>query len=256
MFTFDILLHLSKTAYHPEIAELLEDLLSALHDARQILGWEDCMFVHADNTLRVSVTCPQADSLNPKNSTVYGKSWLERIESVLQAPVQFIPTGNDLRYEPYIEQEKPSFYILCYGDYSPLVNGDTRQPIPLYKIPFTYHDNACYNDIRFWERNYERIYGLWFNGAVGEQFARRQMQDADSALSKQGRAAGQRIEEVSGVPTFYFLFNYRRRSRKQDREWKCPDCGKEWWLEGRVPGDFIAFRCEGCRLVSSFTINS
>ncbi|MFM9948620.1 MAG: DUF2310 family Zn-ribbon-containing protein, partial [Saprospiraceae bacterium] len=163
MYTFDILLDLSKTGYQTEIAEQLELWIGYLYDSRQILS-EDYTFVHAANRLRVSVTCPEADALDSKNSTVYGKASLKKIEEVLQTPVQFIPTGTDPRYSPYSEQEKPSFYILYFAGFTPLISGDSGELIPLYKIPFTYHDDACYNDIRSWSNNYERIYGLWFNG--------------------------------------------------------------------------------------------
>lgn len=255
MFTFDIVLDFSKTGYQSEVAEHLEILLDCLYDTCQIIN-EDCAWVHSSNSLRVSVTCPKLDSLNPKNHTVYAKNWLNKIEEALQTSVQFIPTGNDPRYAPFVEREKPSFYILKFAGYSPLIDGDSKEQVPLYRIPVTYHDGACYNDINFWSNNYERIYGLWFNGAVGEQFALRQMQDANSALSKQGRAVCQRIEEVTGVPTYYFLFNYRRRSPKQDRAWKCPLTGNDWLLEGAKPSDDIAFRCVESRLVSRFTQNS
>lgn len=255
MFTFDIVLDLSKTGYQPEVTEHLEFLIGCLHHSRQIIN-EDCSFAQHSDALRASVTCPELDSLNPKNCTVYAKNWLDKLEGALQTPVQFMPTGIDSRYPPYTEQESPSFYILEFKGYSPLFNGDSNEPVPLYKIPFTYHDDACYDDIRFWSNNYERIYGLWFNGAVGEQFALRQMQDVDSALSKQGRAVCQRIEEVTGVPTYYFLFNYRKRSLKQDLAWKCPLTGKDWLIKGALPSDDIAFRCAESRLVSRFTQNS
>lgn len=82
------------------------------------------------------------------------------------------------------------------------------------------------------------------------------MQDPHSALSIQGRAVGQRIEALTGVPTYYFLFNYHRRSLNQDRAWKCPLCGKDWLLEGAEPSDDLAFRCIDDRIVSEFTRNS
>lgn len=253
MFTFDIVLDCSKTGYEPEIMEHLENLICCLYDARQILNEEDCSFVYASNTIKVSVTCPELAALNPKNCTVYGRNWIERIEQLLQTPVQFTPTGNNPSFTPYLGEVKPSFYVLYFSGYSPLVNGDSHEQIPLYKIPFTYHDDACYNDITFWNNNYNRIYGLWFNGAVGEQFAQQQMQDPNSALSKQGRTVCQRIEEVTGVPTYYFLFNYRKRSYQQELNWKCPLTGKDWLIEEAKRSDFIAFRCADSRLVSGFT---
>ena len=254
MFTFDIILDLSKTGYEPEIAEYLENLICCFSDAQQVIK-TDCTFVHASNALRVSVGCPEADALDLKNCTAYGKHWVEQLENALQAPVQFIPTGADPRFEPYIGQENPSFYILYGNRYFPLFNGDANRFVPLYKIPFTYHDEACYNDVRFWNNNYERLYGLWFSGEL-QKFALRQMQDPHSVLSKQGRAVCQRIEAVTGVPTYYFLFNYRQRSLAQDRAWKCPLCGKNWLLEGAEPSDDLAFRCTDDRIVSAFTLNS
>ena len=255
MFTFDIVLDFSSTGYQPEVVEHLEYLMGCLYRSRQIVN-EDWCFVQDPISLRVSVTCPELNSLDPQNSTLYAKNWLSKIEIALQMPVRFVPTGHDPRYPFYVEQGKPSFYILNFEGYSPLLNGDSNEPVPLYKIPFTYHDDACYDDIRFWSYNYESVYGLWFNGAVGEQFALRQMQDVDSALSKQGRAVCQRIEEVTGVPTYYFLFNYRRRSLKQDGAWKCPLCGKEWLVASAKSSDDIAFRCSESRLMSRFSQNS
>lgn len=253
-FTFEIVLDLSQTGYQAEVTEYLEHLVSCFADAQQIVH-DDIAFVHAENTLRVSVTCPEADALEVKNCTIYGKQWIEKIEQTLKMPVQFIPTGRDPRYEAYTAQEKPPFYVLYGNRLFPLVYGGSDDFVPLYKIPFTYHDGACYNDVQFWNNNYGRMYGLWFSGEW-ERYAQRQMQDPHTALSRQGRAVCQRIETVTGVPTFYFLFNYRRRTPAQDRAWKCPLCGKNWLLEGAEPTDTFAFRCEDDRIVSSFTINS
>ena len=79
-------------------------------------------------------------------------------------------------------------------------------------------------------------------------------QDPNSTLSKQGRSVCQRIEEMTGIPTYYYLFNYRKRTRQQDLDSKCPLTGKEWLLEEAKRSDFMDFRCEDSRLVSVFTI--
>ena len=254
MFSFDIILDLSKTGHHPEIVEYLDDLLTCLADAQQIIS-ADGTFVQTEHTLRVAVSCPELDALDVKNCTVHGKDWIEKIEAALQSPIQFIPTGIDPRHEAYTAQENPTVYILYGNRHFPLINEDTKRFVPLYKIPFTYHDEACYNDVRSWNNNYERLYGLWFSG-IHEKFAQRQMQDPRSALSTQGRAVCQRIETLTGVPTYYFLFNYHRRNLTQDRAWKCPLCGKDWLLEGAEPSDELAFRCIDDRIVSAFTLNS
>ncbi len=266
MFTFDLLLDLSQSGCQPEIVEHLDNLLRALRDTGQVVN-EDSPFVQKGTTLRVSILCPEAGALDTLTYSVFTINWLKKLEDALLTPIRFIPTGKDPRFEPYIEREKPSFYVLRHSGYSPLVNGDTGDCIPLYKIPQTWQyvsvmdgaplgDREGYHDVWSWHQNYERIYGLWFNGGVGERFALRQMQDPGSELSKQGRAVCRSIEEVSGIPAYYFLFNYRRRNQQRESNWKCPLSGKDWLLPLAKRGDFIAFRCEESRLVSSFTSNS
>jgi predicted nucleic acid-binding Zn ribbon protein len=129
------------------------------------------------------------------------------------------------------------------------------KPIPLYHIPPTHHDSKCYDNLKSWERNYQRLYGLWLNGEVCEQFALRQLQDPRSKLSQMGREMCQRIEDLTGKPTYYFLLNYRRWTKAKDNTRKCPLTGKDWLLESKTSSDPIAFKCEESRLVSELSAN-
>jgi len=64
------------------------------------------------------------------------------------------------------------------------------------------------------------------------------------------------LPELTGVPTYYFLFNYRTWTTKEDRERKCPITGNDWLIEGKTDDDFIAFKCDESRLVSELSTNT
>lgn len=155
---------------------------------------------------------------------------------------------------PYVPVENPTFYILYFKDWSPLISGPDEEPVPLYKIPYTAHGNT-YDDIYFWDNNYNRVYYLWIGSAVGERWALKQLQNHDSELNTQGRDCCEIIEKLTDIPTYYFLMNYRAWSHKQDRERKCPNCGGDWLIEGKTDRDFYAFKCDRCRLLSELSPN-
>ena len=137
----------------------------------------------------------------------------------------------------------------------PLICGDTHTEIPLYKIPRTDHDGDDYDNLFFWNKNYDRLYGLWLSSKY-EVFAEEQMQDAYSSISKAGRKLATLVEKLTGVPTYYFLLNYRSWSEEKDKERKCPITGNDWLIKGAKIHDYIAFKCDESRLVSELSANS
>lgn len=253
--TFNIELDISKTGYHDEYEHDFYAYLSGLEDSRQITD-EDYTISLSGNKLSVRVTCPEESALDIKNTPVRALKCRERLEELAGNKLQFIKTGTSIGWEKYTIPEKSSFYFLMDHDISPLRCGDSGESIPLYKIPYTYHDNCCYNDVRDWRRDYDCVKRMWFRGSVSERFMQYQLQDHRSALSKAGRAVCKRIEELTGVPTYYYLFNYRCISQEQDKKRPCPETGKKWFIEGGHPNELIDFKCDKSRLVSSLTNNS
>lgn len=199
--------------------------------------------------------CPEENSYEIKYTTKYGKNWKRKIEEELHCRLDFIYQGIDPEFEVTEIRKNPKFLILKTTGISPLIDGESFKQIPLYRIPYTYHDGECYDDINSWEKNYKRIEGLWFNGAVGEKWCQNQLQNHDSELSKQGIECCQKIEEVTGIPTFYYLFNYRAWGKKKDKVRKCPQCGGDWLIQGATFNDTFAFKCDKCRLISEFSSN-
>lgn len=237
-----------------EFFEFAQYYFQSLHGTKQIIN-EEWQYEAIDNGLSLNLYCPEKDSYKEKNSTIYGQKWKKRIEDELECKFDFNYIGLDPEFGKITIPKKRTFLMLKTARLSPLIEGESLDQIPLYKIPFTHHDGECYNDINFWENNCERITGLWFNGAVGERWAQNQLQNHNSELSKQGMASCQKIEKVTGLPTYYFLFNYRAWGQKKDRERKCPNCGGEWLLKKKTFNNFYALKCDNCRLISELSSN-
>ncbi len=61
-----------------------------------------------------------------------------------------------------------------------------------------------------WETNYISCDSLQMNCEVGERWALNQMQEITSQLSKQGLEICRKIEELTSIPTYYYLHNYKK----------------------------------------------
>ncbi|MDW7694497.1 DUF2310 family Zn-ribbon-containing protein [Flammeovirgaceae bacterium SG7u.111] len=235
--------------------EIADFYFQSLYDSRQIIN-EEWQYVSIENGVSLNLFCPEPDSFKETNSTIYANKWRSKIEKELSCLMEFHYLEIDPEFGEIQIPEKKEFIILKTARFSPLIEGVSLKQIPLYKIPYTYYDEECYSDINFWENNYVRIEGLWFNGAVGEKWAQNQLQSNNSELSKQGIECCKKIEEVTGIPTYYYLFNYRAWGKKKDKKRKCPNCGDDWLVERVVPNVFYAFKCDKCRLISEFSSNS
>src|SRR5207237_2311956 len=111
---------------------------------------------------------------------------------------------------------------------SPLACGSCFRSVPLYRLPK--YDDHDYMQILSWETNYISCDSLQMNCEVGERWALNQMQEVKSQLSRQGLKICQRIEELTDVPTYYYLHNYRKeKSNPLSRP--CPVCGDKWNLK-------------------------
>lgn len=79
------------------------------------------------------------------------------------------------------------------------------------------------------------------------------MQKIDSYLSKQGIEICKRIEELTSIPTYYFLYNYKKDRRNQLVR-TCPLCKNKWNLEVQL-NNFYDFKCDTCRILSTISKN-
>lgn len=106
-----------------------------------------------------------------------------------------------------------------------------------------------------WYRQAEALYRLWLRSQpVSEAFGLEQMQNPNSEHSKIGRKLCRIIEQSTGVPTHYFLMNYRNWTQTEDMAQKCPLTGQDWLLPANTY-PYIDFKCDDSRLVSELSQN-
>jgi len=255
MYTFDIFITNNNPAFGSFI-HCVSTYAFLLQKSGQIFN-DDYHLVQKNNTVTISVYCAEKTSLNPKNNMVQIDEMIEKIETNAKTKIKYIETGFEAQRSLYKLPKNSSFYVLYsrFKEGSPLLCGDTFMLIPPYKIPYTDFDEMTYDNLNFWDNDYQRFFGMWMNGMY-EEFAQEQLQNPLSKLNVEGRKICAKIEKLTGVPTYYFLFNYRNWTAKEDRERKCPMTGNDWIIKGKTDDDYIAFKCDESRLVSELSSNT
>lgn len=238
-----------------ELFEFLDYYWDGLKSENHI--WEDPIaMIPTPNGLETYVSTPMVDSLSKSQLAYYTLHWRERItrEFGLEWDEEYL--GPDPSKTEW-QVSYPTRRLVISGEkYSPVCDLETFAPIPLYLLPITSDSSKNHEDLVFWKRNYIRVYGLWMNGWVDETWMQRQLEDLTSDLNQQGMECRANLEARSGIPTYYFLFNYRAISPAEDQKRPCPSCGNPWLLPALEMDEKIIFRCDPCRLVSEGTKNS
>jgi predicted nucleic acid-binding Zn ribbon protein len=246
-------------ALNPEISsEAQVDAFSLLHSfyrgSGQTLGRIESQYIDHEKIVCYPHT-HEAHSLSPEFDNYYVRRQRATLESLCAAPLQIRLAGKLYETEEGTCQCNASpFYILITSYitiYSPVVCGSCNQPVPLYRLP-RYNDHG-YMHILSWETNYKACDDLQMNGEVGERWALKQMQDPASPLSRQGRAICRNLEKLTGIPTYYYLHNYKYL-RGDQRKIPCPVCKQPWDLSTSLHNRYD-FRCDTCFLVSVISPN-
>ena len=199
-------------------------------------------------------------SLSRKNDNIYVKQGRSELEKMCRAKFQVKTLGKDESNTLRVCRcKKPSSYILWTNYitvFPPLECGDCGGKVPLYRIipKLPEPGKQKYFTIGCWEACYRACDELQMDCGFGERWGTRQMREHDSGLSKDGREVCRNIENMVGVPVYYYLYNNRRLTKEQDKQRKCPECGNDWLLD--EPWCCFDFCCEPCRLVSNITYNS
>ncbi|WP_313376060.1 DUF2310 family Zn-ribbon-containing protein [Chishuiella sp.] len=187
-------------------------------------------------------------SLDIIYNNIYINNQIEKIQNLCNSSLKFKIAGKSYKnYSTPCSCKKRDFYIL-YTDYltieSPLRCGNCYKSIPLYHIPI--YEDYGYIPILSWETNYKSCDNLQMNCEVGERWSINQMQKTDSQLSKQGLGICKKIEKITSIPTYYYLYNYNKISSD------CPSCNKKWSLE-KKSNNFYDYKCDHCKIVSTIT---
>lgn len=255
MYTQEISIEINSLTDKDEIIDEFGLLMSYYRDSGQTQGRIESKFIHGNSIVCLPYTLEE-NSLAKEYNNFYVNRQSKKIEDLCNSKLQFKTAGKS--FDSYVapcQCKKSSFYILITNFVSidsPLTCGDCNKGVPLYKLP-VYYDYG-YLPILSWKTNYISCDRLQMNGEVGERWALDQMQQVTSQLSKQGIGICNKITELTNIPVYYYLHNYRKNKDIQHIK-TCPACNNKWELKQQLH-NFYAFKCDKCRLISTISPNT
>lgn len=233
------------------VSHVVNGLLGTLRMNGQICGREWPISI-VDASCLVTVLLPEQDALDGAHVNRSVQHAIEELRTAGLHDPDITILGEDIDGATSCTCTTPGSYIL-YTNYisleSPLRCGTCFNPKPLYTIPHTYDDE--YYDIICWQSDRQACDTLQMNCSTLERAAMREMSRPDSSLSQRGIEICSKIFATTGIPTYYYLYRYGARSRKQELARTCPSCGSSWLLE--TPWHLFDFKCNQCRLLSNIS---
>ncbi|WP_426326214.1 DUF2310 family Zn-ribbon-containing protein [Pedobacter sp. R-06] len=237
--------------------ELIDEfgiLMSFYRGNGQTQGRIESQYIKNDKIVCLPFTL-EKNSLDKKFNNFYVNRQTKKIEDLCNSRLSYKTIGKSYdSYKSPCKCKKPHFYILITNYItieSPLTCGACNQSVPLYRLPI-YYDHG-YMPILRWETNYISCDSLQMNCEVGERWALNQMQEIKSQLSRQGLEICRKIEELTSIPTFYYLHNYKKYKGDQLTR-PCPGCNKKWNLKTQLNNQYD-FKCDECKIISTISPN-
>ena len=250
MYAAKISVPLSQDNNNQSLAHAFELLLKAWRGNGQILGRENPLFFNQSEIIATALI-PEENSLDDEFNSQLTTEWFEKLGEVSNNNLNVKIVGISPLSTEICECENPSSYILYTNHQSltsPVRCGDCSRPVPLYKVAPEENGDRAY--IINWQTNYQSCDALHVNSAVGEQFSHRQVTQHNSPLTKEGLEICKKIEEHTGVPTYYYLAKHTAKSIRQEKKRTCPSCSSKWRLK-EPWHDMFDFKCDDCRLISN-----
>ena len=230
-------------------------LLSFYRKSGQLQSDNEASYI-ADNFIKCNIATLEKKSLKKKYNTDWVSTQLDKTEKLCSSKLQVKTVGKTYEnYSGVCNCKKHDFLILFthfVNNAGPLDCGNCFKPIPLYKL--TKLDQSIRQDILCWEQDYKSCDNLQMLCTVGEKWATKQMTDHNSQLSREGIEICNQIKLLTGISTFYYLYNRRKLKIDNDKKRLCPSCNGQWILEKELD-NFFCFKCNNCDLISSLTSN-
>lgn len=240
---------------HQQAYHALNKLIDEWRYNGQIIGREISLYLAQDGEdsgFIIRAVCPEQHSLLPEWNNAFVTTSLENLAAMglVMESLQII--AEDLNAE-ITSQEKPSWQVL-YTSFvqscSPLHNGEDFLPLPLYR--FFHQQPDLSREIIKWQENWQAFDQLQMNATSLEKEAVAEISNVDTRLFKQGYALCREIEQLTGTPTYYYLYRVGGESLEAEENRLCPCCGKPWRLVEPL-FNVLSFKCDTCRLVSNLS---
>lgn len=215
----------------------------------QILGGEHVV-AKVPGGFRVFVRTPAKDALAEEHHSDFARQALRFATSKDLSKMKARRLGR----VPYSDRECPGhpeagliLFVDVYSPESPLRCAECFGPVPLYTVPPG--ERGDRQEITWWASGYRACYELLSRKGAADAFARNELENPESDLSRSGLKIRERIAASTGRRTWYYLFFAHDLDRAAEREHRCPGCGGEWLLPKPWHDEFD-FRCERCALLS------
>ncbi len=255
MYIQELTIEIKTDADKNEVVEHFHSLLVSFRKSGQSQSEQEASFL-LDNTIRCNIQTLEETSLDKKHNSDWVINQLEKLESLCSSKLQVKTLGTTYKnYSGVCKCINHKFFILythLFNDAGALDCGSCFKPIPLYTLAQL--DEIVRQKILSWEQKYICCDRLQIGSSVGEKWATKQMTDFHSQLSKEGIEICSKIKSLTGIPTYYYLFNYRKMKVEQDKKRSCPSCGGHWLLDKPL-NKIYDFKCGKCELISSLTSN-
>ncbi|HBV74932.1 MULTISPECIES: Zn-ribbon-containing protein [Vibrio] len=233
----------------------INGLLDALRYNGQVLGREFPIII-GDGEFRARLICPEADSLHPDYHSDYVKVCLQRLTDAKVLAPKVKVLGQDLNSEQTVSYEEAgqSSWQILYTTFihscSPLRCGDTFRPIPLYHNPPTL--NGDHKAIIKWQTEWQACDEIQMAGATQAKHSTlSEISEVSSDLFRRGWDLRGRLEYLTNIPTYYYLYRIGGESVEAEKQRLCPRCGGDWNVAQQPLHDIFHFKCDECRLVSN-----
>lgn len=226
--------------------------LDSLRCNGQVIGREFPTTID-NGALVTRVIVPTEDAVHPDRYSAVTRHRLEQLNQsgLLKPKIRHL--GRELFSDTADECAPPPWQILFttyLHECSPLRCGDHFLPIPLFQVPPV--GNGDHKALLKWQEDWQACDQLQMNGATSETASLLQMGELNSDLSRRGRDLCKRIEYLTKVPTYYYLYRVGGDSEQQEKNRRCPSCDHPWALEQPIH-DVFHFKCDNCRLVSNLS---
>lgn len=234
------------------VERAVSGLITELKYNGQIIGQEFPTLLK-EGYFITQVLCPEEDSLAYTNHNKAVKNAISQLTDagILQPKITVL--GHEIHSDSSDPVHQPSWQIL-YTSYvqtcSPLRCGDHFLPIPLYRTPAV--GNGCFKQLINWQQDWQACDQLQMNGRSAEFAALNEIGELNSSLATRGMALRQKIEQLTEVPTYYYLYRVGGESEFSERNRLCPGCNEPWAL-AQSQHQIIDFKCDSCRVVSNIS---
>ena len=227
--------------------ENVDELSMPLYGLLGNLGQNDQVYkgelIHNDGIFTAFFFMPELNTLEERNCNDRVLQDFSEIKKEYKITTEVL--GNDATDYRLCGCEEPSWYFLFTNyihNMSPIICGDCRGMIPIYKLSHVELPEGC--DPGWWQGEHNLIVDLWFRSSF-DRFTYRQQSNPKSELSKSGRAICAAYEKALNKPFYYFLSYWSESGRARSK--KCPVCRQEWTLKDDI--GFLNYKCDPCRLV-------